>query len=374
MGTGFRLRSAQARVFAETFLVAASKTRIRRISPTRSLRIEQSSSHQEQIRERGGRLEPVQVLRQAPVTYFLKAEDPLDDSEHVLNLGAHAGLAAVGRLDRFVDALSPSVALVREVLRMRRTGADRCPLPFVGLVTPDASFLAVQQILQRVAIGDVGRRGQHRVHELRPAVDSDVRLHAEKPLFSLRRLMHLRVALALFVLRRTRCTDDGRIDNRPGRDLDAAASEVLVHTHQQLLSQFVFLQQMAKFAYRGLIRRSFHSQVNADEVTHGHRVVQRFLDRRIRQVEPQLQEIDPQHPLQRQRRPASCLANFWIKRLNDRRQLRPGHDHLHIGEKLRASRRLAVSLESRQCLLLHHPVRARVVVAISDTVGNSEFP
>jgi hypothetical protein len=25
-------------------------------------------------------------------------------------------------------------------------------------------------------------------------------------------------------------------------------------------------------------------------------------------------------------------------------------------------------------LLLHHPVRARVVVAISDTVGNSEFP
>src|SRR5450432_260323 len=185
MATGFRFRSARSRVSAAILTVVASKTRLRRILPTRSLCIEQSPPHQEQIRERSGRLEPVQVLRQAPVTHFLKAEDPLDDPEHMFNLGAYAGLATVRGLDRLIDTLSPPVALVGEVLSMRRASADRRSLPFVGLVTPDSSFLPVEQVLQRVTIGDIGRRGQHRVHELCSAVDSDVRFHAEKPLFSL---------------------------------------------------------------------------------------------------------------------------------------------------------------------------------------------
>jgi hypothetical protein len=39
--------------------------------------------------------------------------------------------------------------------------------------------------------------------------------------------MHLGVAFAVFVLRRTRRTDNRRIDDRPGRDLDAAAPREL---------------------------------------------------------------------------------------------------------------------------------------------------
>src|SRR5450759_3196149 len=144
MAMGFRFRSAQSRLCEVIVSSAASKSRFRWISPTRCLCIEQSPSHQEQIRERRGRLEPVQVLRQAPVTHFLKAEDPLDDPEHVLNLGAYAGLTTVGGLDRLVNAFSPSVALVSEVLRMRRAGTDRCPLSFVRLITPDASFFPMK--------------------------------------------------------------------------------------------------------------------------------------------------------------------------------------------------------------------------------------
>jgi hypothetical protein len=38
--------------------------------------------------------------------------------------------------------------------------------------------------------------------------------------------MHLRVALAVLVLGRTRCVDDGRVDDGSGRDLDAAAPQL----------------------------------------------------------------------------------------------------------------------------------------------------
>lgn len=65
--------------------------------------------HQEQIRERRGRLESVQVLRQAPVTDFLKPKNRL------MILNTCSTLARTLDLRRFV-ALSPPVALVSEVL------------------------------------------------------------------------------------------------------------------------------------------------------------------------------------------------------------------------------------------------------------------
>src|SRR5450759_4873060 len=118
MAMGFRFGSAQSRVSTEIVSSVASKPRFRWISPTRVLCIEQSPSYQEQIRERRSSLEPVQVLGQAPVTHFLKTEDPLDDpKQHVLDFRPHAGLAAVGGLDRLINSLAPTVALVREVLR-----------------------------------------------------------------------------------------------------------------------------------------------------------------------------------------------------------------------------------------------------------------
>jgi len=149
---GFRSRPAPPHVFAEIFSVAASKIRIRRLSPTRSLCIEQSPPYQEQIRQRCGDLQSMQVLRQASVIHLLKAKDPLDHPKHVLDFGAHTGLAAVGRLDRLINALAPAVALVGEVLRSRRAGANRGLLSAVRLIAPDAPFLPMQQVLQRVAI------------------------------------------------------------------------------------------------------------------------------------------------------------------------------------------------------------------------------
>src|SRR5579862_1945733 len=164
---GFRSWSAQGRVSGETSSLCASQARIRQLSPTRPLRIEQSSSYQKQIRERCGDLKPVQVLRQASITHLLKTEDPLDHPKDVLDLGAHAGLTTVGGPDRLINALAPPVTLVGEVLRPSCSGADRRLLSAVRLIAPDPPFLPMQQVLQRKAIGDIRRRGQHRVHQLR---------------------------------------------------------------------------------------------------------------------------------------------------------------------------------------------------------------
>jgi hypothetical protein len=292
----------------------------------------------------------------------------------MLDFRAHTRLATVGGLDRLINVLAPAVALVGEVLRPWRAGADRRPLSSVRLIAPDSPLLPMQQVLQRVAVGHIGCRGEHRVNQLRTAVDSDVRLHAEVPLLAFRGLMHLRVALAVFVLRRTRRANDGRVDNRPGCDLDAATSQVLVHAHQQLLPQSVLLQQMAKLAHRRLVRRRLDSQINAREVAHRGRLVQGFLDGCVRQVEPQLRKVHPQHPLQRQRRSSARFADLRIKWFDHRNQFCPRHDHLHIREELRTPRRLRISFKSRQCLLLHHPVRELVVDAVSDSIGKSEFP
>lgn len=159
LASGYPLKRAVARVCAETRLPTSRKTRVWRFSPTLSLYIEQSPSHQVQIGKRCGDLKSVQVFCQASVTHFLNAEDPLDDPKHVLDLGLYAGLASVGRFDRLVDTLSPPAALVGEVLRLRRTGADRRPLSFLGLITPDSSFLPLKQVLQRVIISHIGCRG-----------------------------------------------------------------------------------------------------------------------------------------------------------------------------------------------------------------------
>ena len=106
---------------------AASKTRFRRFSPTRWLRIQQPPARQEQFGQRGGYLQPVQVLRQASVAHLLEAEDPLDHPKHVLNLGADAGLATVGGLDRLIDAFAPSKTLIGEVLRSSRSVSRDTP-------------------------------------------------------------------------------------------------------------------------------------------------------------------------------------------------------------------------------------------------------
>src|ERR1017187_1654990 len=144
MAAGIWSTRAPEQVSAAARAVIAAQAHVRRLSPAPSLRIQQSPARQEQIRQRCGDLQSVQVLCQTSVTHFLEAEDPLDHPKHVLDLGTDAGLATVGGFDRLINAFAPSVTLVGKVLCSGRPGADRSLLAAIGLITPDSPFLPMQ--------------------------------------------------------------------------------------------------------------------------------------------------------------------------------------------------------------------------------------
>jgi hypothetical protein len=80
-------------------------------------------------------------------------------------------------------------------------------------------------------------------------------------------------------------------------------------------------QQVPELQHRRFIGRTFAAQVDSHEPPHRLGVVQRFLDTRITQRVPLLQEMDAQHPLQPDRAPASAiLAHLRIVRLDQRAQ------------------------------------------------------
>ena len=114
--------------------------------------------------------------------------------------------------------------------------------------------------------------------------------------------------------------DDRRIDNVPVAQLKSLGRQVPLF--KQSPAQIVLLKQMAETAHRRLVGYRFAAEIDPDEITHRHRIVERLLHRRVRQVEPVLQEIDAQRPLD----PRAAIAWLRIERLNQRAQRRPRHN------------------------------------------------
>ncbi len=153
--------------------------------------------------------------------------------------------------------------------------------------------------------------------------------------------------------------NDGRVHDRSGGDAHPFGLQVQVHRAQYLFSQIVLLEQVAEITDRGLVRHRFRAQVNPRELAQDRRVIERLFRGWVRQVEPLLQEINPQHLLQFFR--PSPIARLGIVQLDQRAQLLPRHHLLHLFQKHRPARLLCVALESRhhrQCPLLFRRVHA----------------
>src|SRR5262249_55169201 len=155
--------------------------------------------------------------------------------------------------------------------------------------------------------------------------------HPEVPLVSFLGLVHLGIAGLVGILGRERRIDDGRIDNRAGGHLQALRRQVSLHLVEQPPAQIVRLEQMAEAAHRGFVGDRLAPEIDPDEIAHYPRIVERFLDRRVRQVEPLLQKVYSQHPLDPDWRTA--VARLRIERLDQPTQRRPRHDPLHLGQK-----------------------------------------
>src|SRR5207247_5616518 len=115
-------------------------------------------------------------------------------------------------------------------------------------------------------------------------------------------------------------------------------------------AHFVFFQQVPELAHRGLVRHRLTAQINAHELPHHPRVVQRLFYRRVRQVEPLLQKVNPQHALYSHRWPP--VPRLGIMRRHQRAQLAPRHHLLHLLQKYRSPPLPSVLLKAG-----HHPSR-----------------
>jgi hypothetical protein len=63
-----------------------------------------------------------------------------------------------------------------------------------------------------------------------------------------------------------------------------------MHLIEQPPTEIVLLEQMAKAAHCCLIRHRFAAEIDADKIAHRRRIIERLLDRRVRQVEPLLRK------------------------------------------------------------------------------------
>lgn len=363
-------------ISAENTRFRCLQHRLRRhFSPLRSAadrsslcQAQQPATDHVQIRQRARHEQPMRVLRQAFVARLREPEDSLDDQKRVFDLRPHARLRLVLRPLDFVHHPFAPVATICHVLGRRSVRSDDGSLTLIGRVAPQFGFVPMQQIRQTVRVVHIRRRRHCRMNHLCPAVDPDVRLHPEEPLIPLLRLVHVRIALLILVLRRRRGADDGRVDNGPTADLDAVGFQVLEYVLEQGGAEILALQQVTEAANRRLIGRALHAQVDADEATHRNRIVQRVFRRGIRQIEPLLKEVDSEHHLQFARWPAS--AGQGIDGSNQLAEAGPWHDFVHVAQELRPLRRLAVLLEAvTQGQLLAHSSLA-MCSGMRDLIGD----
>ena len=191
-----------------------------------------------------------------------------------------------------------------------------------------------------VDIRFVGGSARDRVHHPRGDIHPDMRLHPEVPLIALPGLVHLGVAGLLLVLGRGRRRDDGRIDNGALTHQQPALFQKRPHFVEQHLGQCVPLQPMTKMQHRRRVRHPVHRQIDPGKAAQCLAVVQRILQRLVRQPVPLLHEVEPQHPLQPGRRPPALALR--IERPQARHQPRPRHHKLHLGQNL--SRRVRLFL------------------------------
>ena len=163
----------------------------------------------------------------------------------MLDLGPDTGLALLDFVHECVDW---NVCFIEMFALARKHGhlpahAVHCVESFVGtLITrigKDDGFLPVQQTIAFGDIGHMAGRAAHRMHQPRVGIHADMGLHPKVPLVALLARMHLRVALAVLVLRRTRRRHQSRIHCAALLEQQALAAQQIIDCRQDAIGQFV---------------------------------------------------------------------------------------------------------------------------------------
>ncbi len=182
-----------------------------------------------------------------------------------------------------------------------------------------------------------------------PANWPDMRLHAEVPLVALLGLMHLGVTLAATVLGRAERGDQRGIDHRAALEQQALVGQHCVDRSQDLRRQLKRFQLVAKAQDAHAVRHPLGAAQAAEVPVQGG-VEQGLFHGDVAQSEPLLKRVNSQHRLQLKRRAPDLGPR--CMRLDQRRQLPPGHCQVHLLQKRRLARTPRTQVQA-QVLLLH---------------------
>ena len=197
------------------------------------------------------------------------------------------------------------------------------------------------------------RRDRNGMNQAAACIHTDVAFHPEFPLIALFRLMHFRVTLLLRVFRRTGGIDDGRIHNGSALHHVPGLHHYPVDRVKKQLVQAVRFQKMTELAQRCFIRHCFRHKVNACEFSHGIAVVDGIFGRWVRQIEPDLKQVHPQHLFDPHGR--TTALSLGVVGFNHANPFIPRDDLLHDFQKFLPLRfLLAVAVfDVCKCFLFH---------------------
>ena len=224
-----------------------------------------------------------------------KPKNPFDDQKGMLDSGPDLRFRPVFRTINVAQRFIPRATFIGHIASFGSRLPDRSFLTLVGAIAPDLCFAAVKKLRDELAVMHIGWRNIDGMDNLLFAIHANVSLHAKIPLIAFFGLMHLGIAFLVVILCRGRRRNDRGVHNRSIADLDPLRLEMFVHRRKNLFAYSFFFYEMTEFADRRLVRRCFCAEVDPDKFAHRIAVVKAIFRLRVRQIEPLLKEVDPQH-------------------------------------------------------------------------------
>lgn len=240
--------------------------------------------------------------------------------------------------------------------------------PIAG-VAERSGLVAMQKRMCLRHVGDIASRAHDGGHQARGSINADVRFHPEVPVIVLLRLMHLRITLAILVVRRWWRGNQRSVNNSPLAHHRTLFGEVSIDRIGDLARQIFCFEQVTKLEQRRRVWRRLAAQIDADESANGLAVVDCISNAFVRQTEALLGHIHTQHSCQPNRWTASAF-NLWIERLDQLVQLAPRCHVICLSWKTVAPRELFLGgvFEVGKALL-YDLWRARNVASLSQVAA-----
>jgi hypothetical protein len=216
------------------------------------------------------------IFGKTPVTNLGESKNTLDDTKHTLNFYSDSRYVPIAQPLSIRQRFIPAAFSLGKVFGFRRSGLNGFTLSRIGRITPDASFIAMQQIFKHLGVMNIGGHSRHRVDDFGFAVYANMGFHTKIPLITFLGLMHLRIALLVLVLGRTRRIDDAGIHNGAIGHLYPLRLKVFSDDPKQLITQFGFLKQVTEIENRRFIRNRLAPKVYAGKAAHEARFIKRL--------------------------------------------------------------------------------------------------